>query len=245
MPPSDKAALRGEPSYVWRFGQTRRLDMIVRALPIDARRILVDGCGIGAYVKQLDDLGYNATGLDVDIERVAEGAAAGVRQLHVAVAERLPYADATFDALLSHEVIEHVNDDRSAAREMLRVLRPGGRVILFCPNRLYPFETHGHYWRGKYHFGNTPLINYLPDALRNKLAPHVRAYITRSLKKLFDDLPMRVIQRTVIFPGYDNVVARRPKLGRLLRAITYTLERTPLRVFGLSHFWVIEKLAGD
>ncbi|MEZ4658484.1 MAG: hypothetical protein R2911_13000 [Caldilineaceae bacterium] len=51
------------------------------------------------------------------------------------------------------------------------MLKPGGRGIIFAPNRFHPFETHGHYWRGQYHFGNTPLINYLPDPLRNRLAP--------------------------------------------------------------------------
>ena len=237
----DKAALRGEPSHVWRFGQHRRLDMIVNALPIDTRRILVDGCGVGMYVRHLDELGYNAIGLDIDYERVGEGTRAGLDQLHVAAGEYLPYPSGTFDAVLSHEVIEHVNNDRFAAREMLRVLRPGGRIILFCPNRLYPFETHGHYWRGQYHFGNTPLINYLPNPLRDKFAPHVRAYTSRGIRQLFDDPRTRVITHTQIYPGYDNIVARRPKLGKVLRTITYTFERTPLRLFGLSHFLVIEK----
>ncbi|MFN8596246.1 MAG: class I SAM-dependent methyltransferase [Anaerolineae bacterium] len=237
----DKAALRGEPSHVWRFGQHRRLDMIVSALPIDTRRILVDGCGVGMYVRHLDELGYNAIGLDIDYERVVEGTQAGLDQLHIAAGEYLPYPSGTFDAVLSHEVIEHVSNDRFAAREMLRVLRPGGRVILFCPNRLYPFETHGHYWRGQYHFGNTPLINYLPDPLRNKFAPHVRAYTGRGIRRLFDDPHARIVTHTQIYPGYDNIVARRPALGKTLRAITYTFERTPLRLFGLSHFLVIEK----
>lgn len=239
----DKAALRGEPSHVWRFGQHRRLDMIVNALPIDTRRILVDGCGVGMYVRHLSELGYNTVGLDIDYERVVEGTHAGLDQLHVAAGEYLPYPSSTFDAVLSHEVIEHVSHDRFAAHEMLRVLRPGGRVILFCPNRLYPFETHGHYWRGQYHFGNTPLINYLPDSLRNKFAPHVRAYTSRGIRRLFDDPHARVVTHTQIYPGYDNVVARRPALGKVLRAITYAFERTPLRVFGLSHFLVIEKTA--
>jgi SAM-dependent methyltransferase len=144
--------------------------------------------------------------------------------------------------VLSHEVIEHVADDRRAAREMIRVLRPGGRVILFCPNRWYPFETHGHYWRGEYHFGNTPLINYLPNALRNKLAPHVRAYTAAGIRQLFAGLPARVIQHTQIYPGYDNLVQRRPAVGKVLRTTTYTFERTPLKKFGLSHFLVVEKL---
>ncbi len=216
--------------------------MILGALPLDARRILVDGCGIGLYVRHLADLGYNTVGLDIDSERVAQGAQSGIEQLHVAAGEHLPYSDALFDAVLSHEVIEHVADDRLAAREMIRVLRPGGRAILFCPNRLYPFETHGHYWRGRYHFGNTPLINYLPNPVRNWLAPHARAYTGRGLKALFAELPVRVITHTQIYPGYDNIAARRPRLGRILRFVTYTFERTPLRLFGLSHFLVVERV---
>src|SRR3972149_2383638 len=143
-PPSDiehpKSALRGEPSYVWRFGQSRRLDLIVKALPFDARRILVDGCGIGMYVRHLADLGYNTVGLDIDLERIEQGARSGIEQLHVAAGEHLPYPEAAFDAVLSHEGIEHVADDRLAAGEMIRVLRSGGRAIVFCPHRLYPFE---------------------------------------------------------------------------------------------------------
>ncbi len=238
----EKAALRGEPSHVWRFGQNRRLDLIVSVLPIDTRRILVDGCGVGQYVRHLAELGYNTIGLDIDFERVHEGTQAGIDQLHVAAGEQLPYPDNVFDALLSHEVIEHVADDRRAACEMIRVLRPGGRVLLFCPNRWYPFETHGHYWRGQYHFGNTPLINYLPDPLRNRLAPHVRAYTGAGIRSRFDGLPVRLIRHTQIYPGYDNLAQRRPVVGRVLRTTTYAFERTPLRKLGLSHFLVIEKV---
>ena len=124
---------------------------------------------------------------------------------------------------------------------MVRVLKPQGRAIIFCPNRLYPFETHGHYWQGQYHFGNTPLINYLPNSLRRKLAPHVRAYTSGDIKKLIHGLPVTVINHSQIYPGYDNIAARKPAVGRVLKRITYTLEKTPLRRFGLSHLLVIEK----
>ncbi len=96
-------------------------------------------------------------------------------------------------------------------------------------------------WRGEYHFGNTPFINYLPDHWRNKLAPHVRAYTRAGLRHLLDGLSVQVISHTQIYPGYDNIVARRPRLGKILRQVTYTLEQTPLRMFGLSHLLVIEK----
>ena len=113
--------------------------------------------------------------------------------------------------------------------------------MLFCPNRLYPFETHGHYWRGTYHFGNTPLINWLPDSLRDRLAPHVRAYTGAGLRDLFRDQPVAVVHHSVVYPGFDNVVARHRAAGSVLRKGLYALEHTPLQWFGLSHFLVLER----
>ena len=219
--------------------------MIYRWGRPNGARVLVDGCGVGMYVRALRAFTPHVYALDIEAERVAE--AAGVvpdAHFSVAAAEMLPYREGSFDLVLSHEVIEHVADDVRVMREMVRVLRPGGRAIVFCPNRLYPFETHGHYWRGRYHFGNTPFINWLPNGLRHRLAPHVRAYTGRDLRTLLHGLPVRVVYHTQIYPGYDNVVARRPLLGRVLRTFTYTAERTPLRVFGLSHLLVVEKTAG-
>jgi hypothetical protein len=56
-------------------------------------------------------------------------------------------------------------------------------------------------------------------------------------------LPVQVVTHTQIFPGYDKVVRRRPALGKLFRQATYFFEHTPLRIFGLSHFLVVEKTA--
>jgi SAM-dependent methyltransferase len=139
-------------------------------------------------------------------------------------------------------VIEHVEDDRQTVAEMVRVLKPGGRIILFCPNRGYPFETHGIYRKGEYHFGNKLFVNYLPDRWRNKLAPHVRIYRKRDLEKLFEGLPVHFVYRTIIFGAYDNIIRRSPALGKLLRGFLQFLEKTPLRALGLSHFWVVEKI---
>lgn len=242
MPPSELAALRGEPSYVWRSGQERRLQMIAAAAALHSAKVLVDGCGVGSYAAQIAErFGAHVEAMDIEPERVAVAQRRVPRAL-IAAAEHLPYASNAFDVVLSNEVLEHVQDDRAAAREMVRVTKPQGVIIIFCPNRWYPFETHGHYWRGKYHFGNTPLINYLPDVLRNKLAPHVRAYTGRGIRRLFADLPVRVVKHTRIFGGYDNIAQRAPALAKLIRAALYFAERTPLRLFGLSHFLVLQKL---
>jgi SAM-dependent methyltransferase len=237
----DTAAYRGHPSYVWRAGQERRFQMVRRWAPSSGKRVLDVGCGVGMYTAAFLRQTPHAFGVEVERERALEARerAAGVAQ---AVGEHLPFPGDTFDVVFSHEVLEHVEDDRACVAEMVRVTRSEGRIVIFVPNRLYPFETHGIFWRGKYRFGNIPLVNWLPMPLRDRLAPHVRAYTRRDLYRLFANLPARVVHHAVIFAGYDNVVARAPALGRILRAVTYALERTPLQAFGLSHLLAAEKM---
>ena len=237
----DKAIALGHPSYVWRAGQERRLNLIRRHVRLEGRCVLDAGCGVGMYVaafRRFTDAAYR---VDLDMEKIAQ-AAQNLPNLEVASVEALPFADGSFDMVLSHEVVEHVSDDRAAVAEAVRVLKPGGRLVIYAPNRLYFFETHGCFWRGKYRFGNVPLVNWLPDRWRNRLCPHVRAYTARGLRRLLDGLPVRVVAHSQVFPGFDKVVARCPWLGRWLRRVLYALERTPLCVFGLSHLLVVERI---
>lgn len=245
----DRAALRGEPSHVWRAGQDRRLAMIHSAAGDRVHgRVLDNGCGVGQYLHKLESRSSRAYGLefDRDFARLAGQRAQNVVR---GAGEALPFPSNRFDLVLSHEVLEHVQDDRVALTEIVRVLRlpdpssgaGGGRLVLFVPNRGYPFETHGVYWRGRYRFGNIPLINYLPRALRDRLAPHVRVYTQADLERLIDGLPVRIVEQRIIFGAYDNIIARWPRLGRVLRGLLQAFENTPLSVLGLSHVWVLER----
>lgn len=237
---SDRSIELGHPSYVWRFGQNRRFELIRRHAPVEGARILDVGCGLGLYVRQFRACSPHVWGVDIDPERVAE-ASRELPNISLAKAESLPFPEGSFDVVLLHEVLEHVGDDRQAVAEAWRVLRPGGRVVVFAPNRWYPFETHGVFWRGTYRFGNVPLVNYLPDSLRARLCPHVRAYTAAGLRRLFASLRGRIIIHTQIYPGYDKIAARRPALAGIFRIVTYTLEKSPLRRLGLSHFLVFER----
>lgn len=241
-PAQPKAAERGLPSYSWRFGQERRFSLLQRYTLLENRPLLDVGCGVGVYLRRLRDFSPHVFGVDVELDRLREAAGVG-SQVALARAEALPFADHSFAMLLLHEVLEHVDDDGKALREAYRVLQPGGRLAIFSPNRWYPFETHGIYWRGHYRFGNYPLVGYLPAGWRQRLAPHVRAYTGQRLRALFMGLEGRIIVHTQIFPGYDRIAARRPLLGRILRRLSYWLEATPLRAFALSHFLVFEKAA--
>ena len=237
-----KAAERGEPSRVWRAGQQRRLDLLKAAAGNRlVGTVLVDGCGVGTYLARLAPDADLPIGLDIEFPRVVDSQAFTPNVI-CGAGEYLPLAGGSADLVFSHEVLEHVQDDQLAIQEMVRVLKPGGRVVLFCPNRGYPFETHGIYWHGKYHFGNKLFVNYLPRSLRDKLAPHVEIYTRADLDRLFAGLPVRVVSRRTVFGAYDNIIKRSPAFGKLLRVILQWLEKTPLQRLGLSHFWVVEKI---
>ena len=239
----DRAIRLGHPSYVWGFGQERRFQLIAGAVPLAGARILDIGCGVGAFLGRFLKVTPDVVGVEVDRERAVE-AGRVVPAVIQAVGERLPFRDGTFDVVLLHEVLEHVDDDRQVVAEAWRVLRPGGRLVIFVPNRLWPFETHGIFWRGKYHFGNYPLVNYLPNSLRNRLAPHVRVYSRADICRLLGSLPGRVVVHRGIFPGFDKLARRNRLLARALRLVLYALERTPAHHFGLSHFVVHVKASG-
>ena len=200
-------------------------------------RILDNGCGLGSYLNAFAPFSQQRFGLEIEEDR-ARQALAAAEGIVTSQGEMLPFASNSFDVVFSNEVIEHVGDDGASMSEMIRVVKPAGRVLIFCPNRWYPVEQHGIYWRGSYKFGNIPFVNYLPDPLRDRLAPHVRTYTWRKLKSLWAGQPVRVVHHTVIFGGYDNIERRFPAAGRLLKGTLYTLEKTPLRFLGISH-WVV------
>jgi hypothetical protein len=71
----------------------------------------------------------------------------------------------------------------------------------------------------------------------------VRTYRAADIRRLFAGLPGEYAAFTQIYPGYDKIASRRPRLARLLRGATYLMERTPLRAFGISHLAVFQKPA--
>ena len=80
----EKAALRGEPSYVWRAGQERRMAMILAAAGERASgAILEDGCGVGMYLAHLAPNARQAVGLEIDHARAAPGNLSSTLRLYI------------------------------------------------------------------------------------------------------------------------------------------------------------------
>lgn len=114
----------------------------------DGVRLLDMGCGGGRHAYEAWRRGATVVALDLD-EQELKGVGYVVGQMlddgelpHGAVggptrasALALPFPDATFDAVITSEVLEHIWDDRGAIRELVRVLRPGGRMAVTVPTR--------------------------------------------------------------------------------------------------------------
>lgn len=249
--PADDAARLGNPSFVWRFGQERRLAILSRFVSLRGALVLDLGCGVGEYVRAFQREGARAVGLDIEPRRLAEarrrlaaGAGGAPAALVAAAGERLPLRDGCLDAAVLNEVIEHVADDAATLREVRRVLKPGGRCVIFAPNRLYPFETHGVYIGRRYVFGNIPLVNWLPKAARSRLVPHARAYRHGDWGRLARAAGLEIVHHGYVYPGFDNVAARWPRVASILRAICYRAEGTPAARLGLSHLVVLRRGVG-
>ena len=123
----------------------QRLTALERAVgPVRGKRLLNVGCGTGGFNVLAEQAGAEVWGLDESPDAVAITRARmrhGERALH-AVAETLPFPDASFDLVYCYAAIEHVADARRSLAEMVRVMRPDGRLYLHTNNRWSCFEGH-------------------------------------------------------------------------------------------------------
>jgi len=121
----------------WWFAGRRRIissfvEKICRELGKERPRILDVGCGTGANLEMLGQFG-EAEGVDVSVDALTFCRARGLTNVRQGAAEKLPYEDESFDLVTALDVVEHLDDDRAGLKEMHRVLRPGGRALLFVP----------------------------------------------------------------------------------------------------------------
>ena len=138
MPVDHMEELYDSKNPLVRFAHTQRLGVIVREIPFqNGRRVLDAGCGEGHLLERIHQADPAGRFYGVDITEVALQRAR----------ERCPWAelvrnnlvqtgfpDAFFDAVVSTEVLEHVFEYRRVLQELNRILKPGGILILTFPN---------------------------------------------------------------------------------------------------------------
>src|SRR5215204_7164399 len=146
------------------------------------------GCASGSYTIAMLRFGVDsAVGVDVIKDRIDQaeerwGGDPRVKFVHIPAAT-LPFPDGTFNGVLMNEVMEHVSDEAQTLRELYRVLRPGGTLIVISPNRYFPFEGHGGRIGGYVLHFPVPFLPWLPKKIGQRFM-RARNYWPRELSEL-------------------------------------------------------------
>jgi SAM-dependent methyltransferase len=234
---------RVEQSHWWYTGRrkilTHFIEDICRRVTDRRPRILDVGCGTGANLLMLSQFG-DAEGVDVSEDALAFCRERGLEKVKLGAAEELPYDDGTFDLVTALDVVEHLDDDLAGLREMRRVLRPGGHVLLFVPTFMFLWglqdDVSNH--RRRYRLGE---LRRVLEQAGFEIERTTYANITFFLPILLARKLMRVTGIKAESENNINVSALNGVLGKLLGA-----ESTVLRFmnipFGVSGLCVARKL---
>jgi SAM-dependent methyltransferase len=128
-----KTLLDVDEHHWWSRGRRRiiRAELDQLALPGDAQ-ILDAGCGSGRTLEELVDYGTVA-GVELSPDAAEVAGARGCGEVLIGRLEELPWPSDNFDLITCLDVIEHVPDDRAALRELRRVSKPDGRLLVTVP----------------------------------------------------------------------------------------------------------------
>ena len=118
--------------FRWRYHLISRIVEELNGGDPATFRILDAGCGTGQMLQHLGRYG-RAIGIDASSEAIRFAATRAVDRLVLGSIHDLPFADESFDCVLSLDVIEHVDDDVDLLRHLTEVLKPGGHLVLTVP----------------------------------------------------------------------------------------------------------------
>lgn len=147
-------------------------------------------------------------------------------------ASAMRFPDNYFDTILSIETIEHLLELDLSVKEIFRVLRPGGELIITCPNKFFPFENHGIRLFGREIHGRIPLLPWV--TLLHKRLALARVFTVKSLNDLF--FPLGFIQVGVVYvwPTFEHGGNPIQPFLKPFYGLMRQLEQSPIAKFGTS-----------
>jgi len=147
-----------EEQHWWFAGRRDAVRKLIHSLRVPlSNDVLEIGCSAGPLQQILRADGYtNLTGIDISESAIALAKKRGIPNVSLMDGANLDFPDQSFDLLLASDVLEHIEDEERATHEWHRVLRPGGRMIVFVPAFQLLWTKHdeiNHHYR-RYTAGN-------------------------------------------------------------------------------------------
>ena len=176
---------------------------------------------------------------------LTEQAVASIRSLvgddvHRVAGGRLPFADAAFDRVIVVDMLEHVPDEQTFVRELARVTKPGGRLVVNTPHLKRSLlrrvrhalgqtdAKHGHLRPG-----------YTPERLRELLAPAFELERHKSYSRFFSEAV-----DTALNWGLERLGKSSSAKGMVVTGSDWSRHRRAFRSFGLVYplVWAVSRL---
>lgn len=175
-------------------GRDERFESYVRNLSLTTffnkgEALLDVGCGDGTVAEYLHKkLGLQVSGMDISEVAVEKARKRGVKAFVGSSEDRFPFNDNSFDAVFWGDNIEHLFDPMFAAKEIKRVLKPNGRLVLSCPNMAY--------WRYRiYYFLEGELSDTEWTGFNRWNWSHIRFFNINILKDFFKEAGYKRVSR--------------------------------------------------
>ena len=224
-----------ERKHWWFVGRRKIIECFVERVCRDLAkrrpRILDVGCGTGANLQMLANYGV-AEGADISPEALEFCRARGLSKVKLGPAEALPFEDASFDLVTGLDVVEHLDDDVAGLSEMRRVLRPGGRAVLFVPAFMFLWGVQDDISHHRRRYTRAELTGAIERAGLS-VERSTYANITFFWPTLIGRLIMRVTGLKPESEANINVSALNGILGGILGAENWWLRRMNFP-FGVS-----------
>jgi SAM-dependent methyltransferase len=158
-----EAMFAAEERHWWYRGRRRIVSAeLERLAPSGPGPTLDAGCGSGRMLDELARFG-KPFGVDIDAGSVERARARGHQALLASVTE-MPFADGTFSIVTCLDVVEHLDDDRAALRELLRVTEPGGALVVTVPAYQALWSRHDEANQHRRRYGAASLAAAATDA---------------------------------------------------------------------------------
>ena len=143
-----------EDTHWWFRGRREIFTRLLAPLAVKPLRMLDIGFGTGAMLKFLAPYG-SVTGMDMSADAIRFARRRVACPMLLGSITNVPLASASFDLVTAFDIVEHVEDDRTACAELARVCRPGGAVVIFVPalQILWGWQDEVSHHRRRYRAG--------------------------------------------------------------------------------------------